>query len=151
MGHGHVLDTLTPQAVPLPLCEPPKDAMRPVRRVGPYLGGPRSLFRFCLPASTAGDIGRVNVVHGGVAGHSRGVGGFEPVAATAMDARRLQNIGDVFGIIDAIELVFEFGGDIHLDEVDIVGHRGVTSCPTCCMTTMPHGREREVCLTLTRP
>jgi hypothetical protein len=27
-----------------------------------------------------------------------------------MDARRPQNIGDVFGIIDPIKLVFEFGG-----------------------------------------
>ena len=41
---------------------------------------------------------------------------------------RNNSIRDVFGIIDAIELVFEFGGDIHLDEVDIVGHCDVTSC-----------------------
>jgi len=55
-----------------------------------------------------------------------------------MDARRLQNIGDVFGIVDAIELVFEFGGDIHLHQVDIVGHRDVTSCNMRCTIAMPH-------------
>jgi len=39
-----------------------------------------------------------------------------------MHARCLHNIGDVFGIIDAVELVFEFGGDIHLDKINIVSH-----------------------------
>src|SRR5437870_369887 len=110
--------------------------MRSVGGVRPYLGGPRPLFRFRQPSGAAGHVGRVNVVHGGVPGHPRGVGGLEPVASTAMDARRLENIGDVFGIVDPIKLVFEFGGDIHLDEVDIVGHRDVTSCHTRCTIAM---------------
>src|SRR5919204_560041 len=84
---------------------------------------PRSTWRpgnpFRQPSGAARHVGRVNVVHGGVPGHPRGVGGLESVAGTAMDAWRLQNIGDVFGIIDAIELIFEFSGDIHLDEIDI--------------------------------
>src|SRR5215831_12834227 len=94
----------------LPLRQPLKDTMRPVGGVRPYLGGPRPLFRFRQPSSAAGHVGRVNVVYGGVPGHPRGVGGFEPVAGTTMDTRCLHNVGDVFGIIYAIELVFEFGG-----------------------------------------
>src|SRR4029434_4395558 len=74
----------------------------------------------------------------GVPGHPRGVGGFEAVAGAAMHTRRLHNIGDVFGIIDAIELVFEGSGNIHLDELDIVGHCDATSCHMRCTIAMPH-------------
>jgi hypothetical protein len=44
-----------------------------------------------------------------------------------MDAGRLQNVGYVLGVIDAIEFIFQFGGDIHLDEVNIVCHGVATS------------------------
>ena len=61
MGHGHVLDTPTSQAVPFPLGEPPKDAMRPVSSIRPYLG-PRSRGQdkpcdFCVRSGTFSRLG----------------------------------------------------------------------------------------------
>jgi hypothetical protein len=44
-----------------------------------------------------------------------------------MDAGNLHNIGHMLGVIDPIELVFEMGGDIHLDKVDVVCHGDGTS------------------------
>src|SRR5436309_754251 len=101
--------------------------MRPVGGMWPYPGGPRPLFRFRQPSSAAGHVGRVNVIHGGVTRQPSGVGGLEPVAGAAMDAGSLQNIGYMLGIIDPIELVFQFSGNIHLDEVYIVCHGAATS------------------------
>src|SRR5438309_669851 len=80
------LGTRTRSAPRLQLHEPPENAMRPVGGVRPYRGRPRPLFRFCQPSCAVGHVRRVNVVHGGVPRHPRGVGRLEPIAGTAMDA-----------------------------------------------------------------
>src|SRR5262249_50875428 len=99
-----------------------------------YRGRPGSLFRFRQPSCTGGHGGRVNSVHGSVTRHPRGVGGLEPIAGAAMDTGGLQDIGHMLGVVDAIELVLQFSGNVHLDKVDIVSHGDTTSCYTLCTT-----------------
>src|SRR5262249_42237546 len=93
--------------------------VRPVGGVRPDLWRPVTLLRCREPGRAVDYAGRIDLIHREVTRHAVTVRGLQAVARTSLDARNLQDLGYVLVIVDTIECILVFGGNVHLHQVDV--------------------------------